>query len=131
MANTDGIPDDFIELPVDFGASLGDRNPDEDNEVVLTPPPVMLTPPVTNNVKTGNPACIFNEKMLQKLLQKHFKDNKTKMSPDALKLFAELLRVYSAEIITRAGEQALKEESGSVTMEQLEKVLPQFLLDFN
>lgn len=129
--NTDEIPDDSIELPVDFDDGVEGEKADEDNEVVLTPPPVILTPPPTNNVKTADPACIFNEKMLQKLLQKHFKDDKTKMSQDALKLFAELLRVYSAEIIARAGEQALKEESSSVTLEQLEKVLPQFLLDFN
>ena len=35
------------------------------------------------------------------------------------------------EVMTRSAEQAKKEDSNEVTLEHLEKILPQFLLDFS
>ena len=71
----------------------------------------------------------FNEKLLEQLLKKS--EHNIKISKNANLLFAELMRLYSVEIITRAGEQAIKEGMKNVTQEHLEKILPQFLLDFN
>ena len=126
--NTDEIPDDIIDFPDDFENEMNMDN--IDNEVVLTPPPARVTPPPQVSNIVIPPHCSFNEKTIERLLKNHFKDN-IKVGQEALKLFSEFLRIYSTEIIMRAGEQAIKEESSQITLEQLEKVLPQFLLDFN
>lgn len=127
--NIDEIPDDIIDFPDDF-EDLDMKMDGIDDEVVLTPPPARGTPPPQVSDVVVQPQCSFNEKTLERLLKNHFKDN-IKVGQDALKLFSEFMRIYSTEIIMRAGEQAIKEESSQVTLEQLEKVLPQFLLDFN
>ena len=44
--------------------------------------------------------------------------------------FTEYMRIFVLEAITRAAEQAKKEDCHEVTLEHLEKILPQFLLDF-
>ena len=83
----------------------------------------------SNNENPIQPTNTFNEKTIENLI-KHNKP-KLKMSKNASPLVQELLRIYSVELITRAGEQAIKEGSDSISQEHLEKVLPQFLLDFN
>jgi hypothetical protein len=40
------------------------------------------------------------------------------------------MRIFVLEALTRSAEQAKKEDSSEVTLEHLEKILPQFLLDF-
>ena len=72
----------------------------------------------------------FNERTINGLTKLKFKDDKTKMSNEALKLLTELIRVHSIELMNRCAEQAKKEGSETVSNEHLEKVLPQFLLDF-
>merc|ERR1719273_866676 len=52
------------------------------------------------------------------------------MSNEALKLLTELIRVHSIELMNRCAEQAKKEGAELIVDEHLEKVLPQFLLDF-
>ena len=71
----------------------------------------------------------YNEKLIEMLLA-HL-DHKMKVSKNSKQLLTEILRIYSLEIITRAGDQATKEGSSKIGQEHLEKVLPQFLLDFN
>ncbi len=44
--------------------------------------------------------------------------------------YPEYMRIYVLEAITRAAEQAKKEDCHEVTLDHLEKILPQFLLDF-
>ena len=73
----------------------------------------------------------FNEKNIEALTKSSFKNPKTKISSDAVKLFTELLRVHALEMLSRAAEQAKKEGSSQVLNEHIEKVLPQFLLDFS
>lgn len=73
----------------------------------------------------------FNEKTIEALIKSNFKSEKMKISSDAVKLFTELLRIHSLEVLSRAAEQAKKEGSDLVQTEHLEKVLPQFLLDFS
>ncbi|XP_025090641.1 centromere protein X-like isoform X1 [Pomacea canaliculata] len=71
----------------------------------------------------------FKARTVQSVLQLHFKDEKTKVNGDALVLTAELLRVFTSEAAERAAMQAKKEGSKLVTVEHVEKVLPQLLLD--
>ena len=79
-----------------------------------------VTPKKANNT--------FNEKTIENLLK--CLQPKLKVTKNAGPLLQELLRVYSVELISRAGEQAIKEGSSGVSQEHLEKVLPHFLLDF-
>ncbi|XP_046856515.1 centromere protein X-like [Xenia sp. Carnegie-2017] len=72
----------------------------------------------------------FKIETINKLLHEHFKDKKTKLTEDALKLMAEFLRVFVAEGAARAGHQAKTESAATVEIEHLEKILPQLLLDF-
>ncbi|XP_072796198.1 centromere protein X isoform X4 [Vicugna pacos] len=71
----------------------------------------------------------FRKELVSKLLHLHFKEDKTKVSGDALQLTAELLKIFVVAAI-RSVRQAQAEELGCVDVDQLEKVLPQLLLDF-
>ncbi|XP_038402216.1 centromere protein X isoform X2 [Canis lupus baileyi] len=73
----------------------------------------------------------FRKELVSKLLQMHFTDSKTKVSGDALRLMAELLTIFVvAEAAIRSVRQAQAEDLALVDVDQLEKVLPQLLLDF-
>ena len=72
----------------------------------------------------------FKVETVQKLLNLFFKDDKTKINQDALKLLAELLKLFVQEGIGRAAIQARNESAEKVDLEHLEKILPQLLLDF-
>uniref|UniRef100_A0A8C2RVL6 Centromere protein X n=1 Tax=Capra hircus TaxID=9925 RepID=A0A8C2RVL6_CAPHI len=52
------------------------------------------------------------------------------ISGDALQLMAELLKIFVVEAAIRSVRQAQAEGLARVDVEQLEKVLPQLLLDF-
>uniref|UniRef100_A0A8C5IWX9 Centromere protein X n=1 Tax=Junco hyemalis TaxID=40217 RepID=A0A8C5IWX9_JUNHY len=52
------------------------------------------------------------------------------VNADAQLLMAELLKVFVREAAARAARQAQAEDLNKVDIEQLEKVLPQLLLDF-
>ncbi|XP_024409696.1 centromere protein X isoform X1 [Desmodus rotundus] len=72
----------------------------------------------------------FRKELVSKLLHLHFKDDKTRVSGDALLLTAELLKVFVVEAAIRSVRQAQAEDLACVDVDQLEKVLPQLLLDF-
>ncbi|XP_004621170.1 centromere protein X isoform X2 [Sorex araneus] len=72
----------------------------------------------------------FRKELVNKLLLFHFKDDKTKVGGDALQLLAELLKIFVLEAAIRSVRQAQAEDLVRVDVEQLEKVLPQLLLDF-
>ncbi|XP_035890176.1 centromere protein X isoform X1 [Phyllostomus discolor] len=69
-------------------------------------------------------AC-FRKELVSKLLHLHFKDEKTRVSGDALLLTAELLKVFVVEAAIRSIRQAQAEDLPCVDVDQLEKVLPQ------
>ncbi|KAJ8037239.1 Centromere protein X [Holothuria leucospilota] len=68
--------------------------------------------------------------MVTKLVQRNFKDPKTKMSKEATELTAELLRIFVKEAALRSAQQAKDESSVVVEQKHFEKILPQLLLDF-
>ncbi|XP_035158074.1 centromere protein X isoform X22 [Callithrix jacchus] len=72
----------------------------------------------------------FRKELVSRLLHAHFKDDKTKVSGDSLQLMAELLKIFVVEAAVRAVRQAQAEDAILVDVDQLEKVLPQLLLDF-
>ncbi|KAM5309113.1 centromere protein X isoform 2-T2 [Glossophaga mutica] len=71
----------------------------------------------------------FRKELVSKLLHLHFKDDKTRVSGGALLLTAELLKVFVMAAV-RSIRQAQAEDLACVGVDQLEKVLPQLLLDF-
>ena len=83
----------------------------------------------SNDVSPDKPTTNFKEKTIENLIK--CIQPKLKLSKNASPLLQELLRIYTVEVITRAGEQAIKEGASGVSQEHLEKILPQFLLDFN
>ncbi|XP_012692982.1 centromere protein X [Clupea harengus] len=72
----------------------------------------------------------FKKETIGKLLAKSFKDNKTKVSGDAVILMCEILKVFVEEASRRAVKQATTEDGEQVDVEHFEKILPQLLLDF-
>ncbi|XP_072494230.1 centromere protein X [Notamacropus eugenii] len=72
----------------------------------------------------------FRKELVNKLLSLHFKDDRCKVSADALQLMVEMLKIFVREAAARAIRQAQAEDLDKVGIEQLEKVLPQLLLDF-
>ncbi|KAK6187181.1 hypothetical protein SNE40_005262 [Patella caerulea] len=71
----------------------------------------------------------FKQKTVQNILQEHFKDDKTKINTDAVKLVTEVSRIFVLEAATRAAIQAKKDMSDEVMIDHFEKILPQLLLD--
>ncbi|XP_063031996.1 centromere protein X isoform X1 [Melospiza melodia melodia] len=88
----------------------------------------------------GGRAGGFRKDTVDRLLRLHFRDGRTRVNADAQLLMAELLKVFvrvpfpffrrPAEAAARAARQAQAEDLNKVDIEQLEKVLPQLLLDF-
>ncbi|XP_075415596.1 centromere protein X isoform X4 [Tenrec ecaudatus] len=72
----------------------------------------------------------FRKELVSKLLCLHFRDKKTRVSTDAVQLMAEMLRIFVVEAAVRGVRQAQAEDLPCVDVDQLEKVLPQLLLDF-
>ena len=122
----DEFPDD--DFPISFDDYHGIASKFEEEEVF---PSTSHTKCPLNEENTNVIPCTssYNDKLIEMLLA-HL-DHKMKVSKNSKQLLTEILRIYSLEIITRAGDQATKEGSSKIGQEHLEKVLPQFLLDFN
>ncbi|XP_052664036.1 centromere protein X [Harpia harpyja] len=72
----------------------------------------------------------FRKETVDRLLRLHFRDGRTRVNGDAQLLMAEMLNVFVREAAARAARQAQAEDLEKVDLEQVEKVLPQLLLDF-
>ncbi len=77
------------------------------------------------------PEFRVGDKTVEEICKNSFRESKTKMSVDSVRLTAELLKVYCAEAFARSAAQAKRQGMDVVQMEHLEKIMPQFLLDFN
>ncbi|XP_013361504.1 PREDICTED: centromere protein X isoform X2 [Chinchilla lanigera] len=84
----------------------------------------------TETVVMERASAGFRKELVSRLLHLHFRDDRTKVSGDALQLMAELLRIFVVEAAVRGVRQAQAEDMALVDVDQLEKVLPQLLLDF-
>lgn len=67
---------------------------------------------------------------ISKLLSSFFKEDKTRLSGDAVLLVAEMLKVFVREAAVRSQKQAASEDCDQVDIEHFEKILPQLLMDF-
>ncbi|XP_029293780.1 centromere protein X [Cottoperca gobio] len=72
----------------------------------------------------------FKKETISKLLSSFFKEDKTRLSGDAVLLMAEMLKVFVQEAAVRSQKQADTEDCDQVDVEHFEKILPQLLLDF-
>ncbi|XP_068193744.1 centromere protein X [Antennarius striatus] len=73
--------------------------------------------------------CLKKE-TVSKLLANFFKEDKTRLSGDAVLLMAEMLKIFIQEAAVRSQKQAEAEDCQQVDIEHFEKILPQLLLDF-
>ncbi|KAK2156266.1 hypothetical protein LSH36_217g03000 [Paralvinella palmiformis] len=64
---------------------------------------------------------------VKKLVQENLKDDKSKITADAVLLITEVLNVFVAEAACRSAKQADRDSSPVVTREQFEKILPQLV----
>ncbi|XP_072339749.1 centromere protein X isoform X2 [Scyliorhinus torazame] len=77
---------------------------------------------------TGRPRhCSVNE-LVSKLLYFYFKDQKTKVSSDAVTIMCEMLKIFVIEAAARTARQASNEDSTTGDIEHFEKVLPQLVI---
>ncbi|XP_038632309.1 centromere protein X isoform X1 [Scyliorhinus canicula] len=82
----------------------------------------------------SSPSTFLHKELVSKLLYFYFKDQKTKVSSDAVTIMCEMLKifviVFHSEAAARTARQASNEDSTTGDIEHFEKVLPQLLLDF-
>ncbi|XP_064623293.1 centromere protein X-like [Lineus longissimus] len=78
----------------------------------------------------GSQKVQFKQETISKLLNLHFKDEKTKVSTDAAIMASEVTRIFVAEAILRSSKRAQNESSNIINIDHFEKILPQLLLDF-
>ncbi|XP_048410875.1 centromere protein X isoform X2 [Stegostoma tigrinum] len=72
----------------------------------------------------------FKKELVSKLLYFYFKDQKTKVSGDAVIIMSEMLKIFVIEAAARTARQASNEDARTADLDHFEKVLPQLLLDF-
>ena len=85
---------------------------------------------MADNIPQLNLNTKFKKETVRQISKMNFKSDKTKYSNESLLLTTEMLRIYVLEAADRAARQAKSEGSDTVQLEHLEKVLPQFLMDF-
>ncbi|KAJ0058114.1 hypothetical protein NL108_007399, partial [Boleophthalmus pectinirostris] len=67
------------------------------------------------------------QETVNKLLSSFFKEDKTKLSGDAVVLMAEMLKIFVQEAAVRSQKQAEAEDCNQVDIEHFEKILPQLV----
>ncbi|KAK3777522.1 hypothetical protein RRG08_044812 [Elysia crispata] len=77
----------------------------------------------------SNSLVTFKTKSVNESFKQYFKDEKVTLKGNSLVLVSELLRLFTKEALTRAAHQAKNEGDKRVTIDHLEKILPQLLLD--
>jgi len=80
----------------------------------------------------------YPTKLIGRILQESFESPNTRISPDALAVVAEYLRIYTREAIWRASQEKTKSETvagtlgtGSLEVEDLERITGPLTLDFS
>ena len=72
----------------------------------------------------------FSEDFIKLFMNQYFKEEKTKLSNEAARLTSKLFELFIKEAIGRSMMQCEIEMLDELDVDQLEKVLPQLLLDF-
>eukprot|EP00871_Galdieria_phlegrea_P000276 jgi/Galph1/1249/GphlegSOOS_G6076.1 len=74
------------------------------------------------------PIITFRQEVVSSLLQQRFRYH-TRMREDGLTATVEYLRYITQEAIDRAAKETKKEERKTIELADLEKIVPQWLLD--
>ncbi|XP_033827294.2 centromere protein X [Periophthalmus magnuspinnatus] len=82
------------------------------------------------NMADSETEITFRKETVNKLLSSFFKEEKTRLSSDAVVLMAEMLKIFVQEAAVRSQKQAEAEDCNQVDIEHFEKIVPQLLLDF-
>ncbi|KAK1799210.1 hypothetical protein P4O66_007459, partial [Electrophorus voltai] len=70
---------------------------------------------------------VFKKETVSKVLTMFFKDEKTKVSSDAVNLMTEMLKIFAVEATRRSMKQAENEDCDVVDLEHVEKILPELV----
>ncbi|CAH1116608.1 unnamed protein product [Phaedon cochleariae] len=90
------------------------------------PPELMADPPkAMDDVSTT-----FRHDIIKEALKTKFANQKNKISDEAVELVAEITKILVIETAARAIKQAKLENRSRVSLEQVETILPQLMLDF-
>ncbi|KAI8889013.1 hypothetical protein K501DRAFT_6720 [Backusella circina FSU 941] len=74
-----------------------------------------------------------NQDVLNSILKSNFKKRQTKINKDALKLASQFIGLLVSEAVNRSAEdldESNPPDNTTIDTEQLERILPQLLLDF-
>ncbi|XP_072395625.1 centromere protein X-like isoform X2 [Diabrotica undecimpunctata] len=72
----------------------------------------------------------FRHDIIKEALKTKFQNPKNKITDDAIELISEIAKVLTIEATVRAVKQAKLEYRTKVTLEHVEAILPQLMLDF-
>ncbi|XP_018569698.1 centromere protein X-like [Anoplophora glabripennis] len=74
--------------------------------------------------------CSFGHDIVKEALKSKFMNPKNKISDDAVELISEIAKIIVIEATLRAVDQANSENKKKVSLEHVETILPQIMLDF-
>ncbi|RZB39499.1 CENP-X domain containing protein [Asbolus verrucosus] len=93
----------------------------------------MTTPPSSSSSDepiSTKVTTVFQTDIVKEALRRHLSNPKNKINDDAAELVAELMKILVVESSIRAAKQASLQNKSTVTLDHIESVLPQLMLDF-
>ncbi|CAG9858985.1 unnamed protein product [Phyllotreta striolata] len=90
----------------------------EEEEVILVKTPL-------DSVQTT-----FKHDIIKEVLKTKFNNPKNKIADDVIELVSEIAKILVTEAAVRSIKQAKAECRNAVTLEHVETILPQLILDF-
>nr|XP_023018249.1 centromere protein X-like [Leptinotarsa decemlineata] len=72
----------------------------------------------------------FRHDVIKEVLKSKFVNPKNKISDEAVELVSEIAKMLVIETAARSAKQAKAENRSAVTLEHVETILPQLMLDF-
>ncbi|OQV18084.1 hypothetical protein BV898_07855 [Hypsibius exemplaris] len=117
-----------------FGRATEMEDEDDDNGVILDQEPKEPAAARDEDEEDEAPpvavsAAKFKAEVLRKCIESGFQDEKTKLTNEAVIALDEGLRFMIMEMLSRSANQALAENSTTVEVSHVEKILPQLMLD--
>ncbi|XP_057669024.1 centromere protein X-like [Diorhabda carinulata] len=88
---------------------------------------------ITNEMKNSAPLEIdvsFSHAIIKEAIKTKFSNSKNKITNESIELVSEIAKVLVTEALIRAIKQAKMEFRSKVTIEHMETILPQLILDF-
>ncbi|KAL3286084.1 hypothetical protein HHI36_000597 [Cryptolaemus montrouzieri] len=75
-------------------------------------------------------STVFQPDVVKEVFKSKFSNPKNRVTEDSLELICEISKALAMEAALRSGKIAIKEKNSVVTLEHVESILPQLMLDF-